>query len=92
MHTFIIVPTGFGVGLTAISLGLVRALERSGRKVGFCKPIAQNQAGDNGPERSSELIARTHAITPPKSLALSEVERMLGDGQLDELLEQVVHL
>ena len=92
MHTFIIVPTGFGVGLTAISLGLVRALERSGLKVGFCKPIAQNQAGDNGPERSSELIARTHAITPPKSLALSEVERMLGDGQLDELLEQVVHL
>lgn len=30
MHTFIIVPTAFGVGLTSISLGMVRALERSG--------------------------------------------------------------
>ncbi|MBF7730402.1 phosphate acetyltransferase [Pseudomonas sp. N040] len=92
MHTFIIVPTGFGVGLTSISLGLVRALERTGLKVGFCKPIAQNPAGDNGPERSSELISRTHAIQPPTPLPLAQVERMLGDGQLDELLEQVVHL
>ena len=93
MHTFIIVPTAFGVGLTSISLGMVRALERSGLKVGFCKPIAQNSAGYNGPERSSELVARTHAsITPPKSLALPEVERMLGNGQQDEILERVVHL
>lgn len=93
MHTFIIVPTGFGVGLTSISLGMVRALERSGLKVGFCKPIAQNHPGDNGPERSSELIASTHpAISPPTSLALTEVERMLGNGQLDEILERVVHL
>lgn len=92
MHTFIIVPTGFGVGLTSISLGMVRALARSGLKVGFCKPIAQNQAGDTGPERSSELIARINAITPPTSLALSQVERMLSDGQFDELLERVVHL
>ena len=92
MHTFIIVPTGFGVGLTSISLGMVRALERTGLKVGFCKPIAQNHEGDNGPERSSELVARTHAIQPPIPLALPQVERMLGDGHLDELLEQVVHL
>lgn len=25
MHTFFIAPTGFGVGLTSISLGLLRA-------------------------------------------------------------------
>ena len=35
MHTFFVVPTGFGVGLTSISLGLVRALELAGLKVGF---------------------------------------------------------
>ena len=57
MHTFLIVPTGFGVGLTSISLGLVRALELAGLRVGFCKPIAQQHDGDSGPERSSELIA-----------------------------------
>ncbi|MEQ6326797.1 phosphate acetyltransferase [Ectopseudomonas chengduensis] len=92
MHTFFIAPTGFGVGLTSISLGLVGALERSGLKVGFFKPIAQPHAGDLGPERSSELIARTHGLNSPKPLPLSYVERMLGDGQLDELLEEIISL
>ncbi|MFI8610024.1 phosphate acetyltransferase [Pseudomonas sp. NPDC077649] len=92
MHTFFIAPTGFGVGLTSISLGLVGALERSGLKVGFFKPIAQPHAGDEGPERSSELIARTHGLNSPKPLSLGHVERMLGDGQLDELLEEIISL
>lgn len=92
MHTFFIAPTGFGVGLTSISLGLVGALERSGLKVGFFKPIAQPHAGDLGPERSSELVARTHGLHSPKPLPLSHVERMLGDGQLDELLEEIISL
>lgn len=92
MHTFFIAPTGFGVGLTSISLGLVGALERSGLKVGFLKPIAQPHVGDLGPERSSELIARTHGLNSPKPLPLSHVERMLGDGHLDELLEEIISL
>ncbi|MBB2494648.1 phosphate acetyltransferase [Aquipseudomonas ullengensis] len=92
MHTFFIAPTGFGVGLTSISLGLVRALQRAGLKVGFFKPIAQPHPGDAGPERSTELIARTLGLTPPTPLALSHVERMLGDGQLDELLEEIISL
>ncbi|NBA94990.1 phosphate acetyltransferase [Pseudomonas sp. R5(2019)] len=92
MQTFFIAPTDFGVGLTSISLGLVRTLERAGLKVGFFKPIAQPHPGDTGPERSTELIARTHGLKPPKPLALAHVERMLGDGQLDELLEEIVSL
>jgi phosphate acetyltransferase len=92
MQTFFIAPTDFGVGLTSISLGLVRTLERAGLKVGFLKPIAQPHPGDLGPERSTELIARTHGLQPPRPLALAHVERMLGDGQLDELLEEIVTL
>ncbi|TRX74199.1 phosphate acetyltransferase [Pseudomonas mangiferae] len=92
MHTFFVAPTGFGVGLTSISLGLVRALERAGLKVGFFKPIAQPHPGDEGPERSTELIARTHGLTPPRPLALAHVERMLGEGQLDDLLEEIISL
>lgn len=46
MQTFFIAPTDFGVGLTSISLGLVRTLERAGLKVGFFKPIAQPHPGD----------------------------------------------
>ncbi|AMK29447.1 MULTISPECIES: phosphate acetyltransferase [Pseudomonas] len=92
MQTFFIAPTDFGVGLTSISLGLVRTLERAGLKVGFFKPIAQPHPGDTGPERSSELVARTHGIKPPTPLSLGHVERMLGDGQLDELLEEIIRL
>ncbi len=92
MHTFFIAPTGFGVGLTSISLGLVGALQRAGLKVGFFKPIAQPHKGDLGPERSSELIARTHDLHSPNPLSLAHVERMLGDGQLDELLEEIISL
>ena len=50
-HTFFIAPTGFGVGLTSTSLGLIRALERTGLRVHFLKPIAQPHPGDEGPER-----------------------------------------
>ena len=92
MQTFFLAPTDFGVGLTSISLGLVRSLERAGHKVGFFKPIAQPHPGDTGPERSTELIARTHGLRPPKPLGLAHVERMLGDGQLDELLEEIITL
>lgn len=92
MQTFFIAPTDFAVGLTSISLGLVRTLERAGLKVGFFKPVAQPHPGDTGPERSTELVARTHGIQPPTPLSLAQVERMLGDGQLDELLEAIVRL
>ncbi|SDO15313.1 phosphate acetyltransferase [Pseudomonas jinjuensis] len=92
MHTFFIAPTGFGVGLTSASLGLIRALQRAGLKVGFYKPIAQPHPGDEGPERSSELVARTHGLDAPKPLSLGKVERMLGEGQLDELLEEIISL
>ncbi len=92
MQTFFIAPTDFGVGLTSISLGLVRTLERAGLKVGFFKPIAQPHPGDTGPERSTELVSRTHGLKPPKPLSLGHVERMLGDGQLDELLEEIITL
>ena len=90
MHTFFLAPTGFGVGLTSTSLGLIRALQRAGLKVGFFKPIAQPHAGDDGPERSSELVARTHGLNAPTPRSLAKVERMLGDGLLDDLLEDIV--
>jgi BioD-like phosphotransacetylase family protein len=41
MHTLFLAPSGFGGGLNSVSLGLIRALERAGLKVGFFKPIAR---------------------------------------------------
>lgn len=90
MHTFFLAPTGFGVGLTSVSLGLIRALERSGLRVHFLKPIAQPHPGDSGPERSTALISRTMGLQPPAPLDLHEVERRLGNGELDEVMEDIV--
>ena len=90
MQIYFVAPTGFGVGLTSTSLGLLRALEQGGLKVGFCKPIAQHHPGDTGPERSSELITRTFAIEPPEPMPLEQTEKFLGEGQLDDLLEHIV--
>lgn len=90
MHTFFVAPTGFGVGLTSISLGLIRALQRTGLRVHFLKPIAQPHPGDLGPERSTELITRTLGLSPPPPLALAEVERRLANGELNEVLEDII--
>ncbi len=92
MHTFLLAPTGFGVGLSSVSLGVVQTLLRSGLKVGFFKPIAQPHPDDAGPERSSALMEATHGIRQPKALSLSYVERMLGNGQLDDLMEEIVSM
>ncbi|BBL34870.1 phosphate acetyltransferase [Nitrosomonas stercoris] len=90
MHTFFIIPTGFGVGLTSTSLGLVRALEYGGLKTGFYKPVAQQHPDSHGPEYSTELISRTLGLAPPAPLALAAVEHLLGEGQMDDLMEDIV--
>ncbi|HAG21100.1 MAG TPA: phosphate acetyltransferase [Pseudomonas sp.] len=90
MHTLFLAPTGFGGGLNSISLGLIRALERAGLKVGFFKPIAQPFPVDQGRERSCILVERTLNLTSPEPLPLEQVERQLADGEIDLLLEDVV--
>ncbi|MCQ4286023.1 phosphate acetyltransferase [Pseudomonas stutzeri] len=90
MHTLFLAPCGFGGGLNSISLGLIRALERAGLKVGFFKPIAQPFPLDLGRERSCVLVENTLNITSPEPLPLEQVERQLADGELDLLLEDVV--
>ena len=90
MHTFFLSPTGFGVGLTSVSLGLIRALERNGLRVHFLKPIAQPHRGDSGPERSTALISQAIGLQPPLPLDLHDVEQRLGNGELDEVMEDIV--
>ncbi|MDX6214361.1 MAG: phosphate acetyltransferase [Frankiales bacterium] len=89
-HTILVVPTGHGVGLTATSLGLVRALDRLGMPVGFAKPIAQ--PGQEGPERSTALIRLVTRLDPPEPIAAAQAEALLSVGAIDSLMEQVVAL
>ena len=52
-----LIPVGTSVGLTTVSMGLVRAIEEQGIKLNFYKPVAQPRRGDNGEERSTAIIS-----------------------------------
>lgn len=92
MHAFFVTSTNFGVGLTSISLGLIRALENRGLKVGFCKPIAQSNDRGQHSEYSTELVARTLKINSPQPLSRNYVEQRLSNDELDILLEDAINL
>lgn len=85
-----LIPVGSGVGLTTISLGLVRALERQGIRVNFFKPVAQLHIGDTGPERSTAIIKQASRVNPPEPFQVNHVETLISSGQRDVFLEEVV--
>lgn len=86
----LVVPTEQRVGLTTVALGLVHALDREGIPVGFCKPISQPHVTDTGPERSTRLARTVTSLTPPEPLPVAATENLLGHGQENILLEEVI--
>ncbi len=60
-RTIMLIPTGTSVGLTSVSLGVIRAMERKGVRLSVFKPIAQPRSGGDAPEpdhhhRSRQLL------------------------------------
>jgi phosphate acetyltransferase len=89
-HTLYLAPSGNDVGLTSLALGLVRALDSRGVRVAFYKPIGQHQSSDTGPERSTYFVRHTSSLDPATPVPLEEAERLIAQGRMDELLEQVM--
>lgn len=89
-HRIMLVPVGTGVGLTSVTLGLVRAMERQAVNVNFFKPISQPQRGDIGPEKSTEILRKLSHLNPPEPFDLTYAETLIGDGNVDILLEEIV--
>jgi phosphate acetyltransferase len=89
----LLIPTGPSVGLTTVSIGLVRAFERQGIRVGFAKPIAQPRPGRTSRlESSTEIIRTVTHIEPPAPLAREHAEQAIREGQEQHLMEEVVAL
>ena len=88
-RTLLVVPTASGASLARTCLGVVRALDRQGVNVGFVKPVAQPR-DDGGPDRSAALVRATTALRPPEPLSTDQLERQLGSGGLDVVLEKAV--
>ncbi|MCD4485594.1 phosphate acetyltransferase [Chromobacterium vaccinii] len=91
MQTFFLAPTGFNAGLTSVTLGAIRSLEQAGLRVGFVKPIAQDTK-DGEAERSTHFAQAICRLNPPQPISMDRVEHLLSQGQVDQLMEEVVSL
>lgn len=85
-----LIPTGTNVGLTGVSLGLVRAMVRQGIKLNFFKPIAQPKKEINKPDQTTSILRANSAITVVQPLKMSRVETLIGTNQQDVLMEEIV--
>ncbi|HCW45898.1 MAG TPA: phosphate acetyltransferase, partial [Erwiniaceae bacterium] len=82
-------PTGTSVGLTSVSLGVIRAMERKGVRLSVFKPIAQPRAGGNAPDQTTTIIRKNSSIPAAEPLQMSRVESLLGSNQQDVLMEEI---
>ncbi|GHF93534.1 phosphate acetyltransferase [Thalassotalea marina] len=80
-----LVPAGFGVGLTSVTLGLYHACQQLGISVGHFKPISQ-------PSRNylKNVKQFQHEHTGALTLSLNHVEQQIADGNHEVVLEQIV--
>ncbi|KUI99101.1 phosphate acetyltransferase [Vibrio sp. MEBiC08052] len=89
-RTIMLIPISAGVGLTSVSLGVIRAMERKGVKVSFFKPIAQPRHGGDQPDLTSAILSSSSDIKIAEPMQMSKVETLIGSEQMDVLLETIV--
>ncbi|SHF34123.1 phosphate acetyltransferase [Vibrio gazogenes] len=89
-RTIMLIPISAGVGLTSVSLGVIRAMERKGVKVSFFKPIAQPRHGGDQPDLTSAILSSSSDIKIADPMQMSKVETLIGSEQMDVLLETIV--
>ncbi|MGF1696059.1 phosphate acetyltransferase [Vibrio kyushuensis] len=89
-RTIMLIPTSAGVGLTSVSMGVLRAMERKGVNVSFYKPIAQPRSGKDQPDLTSTIIEANSSITVGQPTPISTAENLIGSEKMDVLLESIV--
>jgi phosphate acetyltransferase len=87
-----LIPVGSNVGLTSVSLGLVRVMQQQGLKVNFFKPVGQPRHGDSEAERSTTIVSKIGLLKPAEPLSTSYVEEMISQDKIDILLEEIIAL
>ncbi len=84
-HRIMVVPVGFGVGLTSVVLGMVHACQREAINVAHFKPISQLARNKRNRSTNDSYFTKTE-----HSILLSHFEEKMGDGEHEVLLEQIV--
>ncbi|AUC41387.1 Phosphate acetyltransferase [Dickeya solani RNS 08.23.3.1.A] len=78
------------MGLTSVSLGVIRSMEQKGVRLSVFKPIAQPRSGESALDQTTTIIRATSAIPAAEPLTMSYVESMLSSNQQDVLLEEII--
>ncbi|EIH8434272.1 phosphotransacetylase family protein, partial [Escherichia coli] len=90
-RTIMLIPTGTSVGLTSVSLGVIRSMEQKGVRLSVFKPIAQPRTGDNALDQTTTIIRSSNStITAAEPLRMDYVEGLLSSNQQDVLMEEIV--
>lgn len=85
-----VAPTGRNCGLTSVCLGLVRALDAIGIRVGFYKPIGQTPRDQQALDRSVTFVRARTALNPPDPLPLKQAQELLNKHRSEMLMEDIV--
>ncbi|WP_099705189.1 MULTISPECIES: phosphate acetyltransferase [unclassified Erwinia] len=89
-RTIMLIPTGTSTGITSISLGVIRAMERKGVRLSVFKPIAQPRSGADHPDQTTTIIRKNSSIPAADPLTISHVESLLSTNQQDVLMEEII--
>ncbi len=89
-RTLYFAPAASSAGLTTVTLGIVRALDRIGIRVGFYKPIGQFVSANDSIERSTHFIRQTTKLPVADPMPLEQATRFMSDGHMDELMSRVI--
>ncbi|TCW00335.1 phosphate acetyltransferase [Biostraticola tofi] len=89
-RTIMLIPTGTSVGLTSVSLGVIRAMEQKGVRLSVFKPIAQPRSGEDGLDSTTNIIRANSSIPSADPLQISYAESLLGNNQQDALMEEII--
>ena len=89
-RTIMLIPTGTSVGLTSVSLGVVRSMEQKGVQLSVFKPIAQPRVSGNKDQTTEVLRSHSSITTIVEPLTMEYVESLLTSSQKDVLMEEIV--
>lgn len=89
-RTIMLIPTGTSVGLTSISLGVVRSIEQKGVQLSVFKSIAQPRISGNNDQTIAVLRSHSNLTTIVEPLKMEYVESLLASSKKDVLMEEIV--
>ncbi|XOD70419.1 MAG: phosphate acetyltransferase [Sodalis sp. (in: enterobacteria)] len=89
-RTIMLIPTDTNVGLTSVSLGVIRAIKKKGINLSVYKPIAQSRSNENILDPTIQIIRANSTIPFAEPISMNHVQSLLSSNQQDILTEEII--